>query len=48
MSQFVCDGTCAGNELGDCVYGMTLAGREVLTKERAVGGRLWQDGRLWR
>lgn len=32
----------------NCVYGMTLAGREVLTKERAVGGRLWQDGRLWR
>ena len=30
------------------VYGVTLAGREALTKERGVGGRLWQDGRLWR
>lgn len=38
---------CVTNDEGR-VYGMTLAGREVLTKERAVGGRLWQDGRLWR
>jgi hypothetical protein len=32
----------------NCVYGMTLAGRVALAKERGVGGRLWQDGRLWR
>lgn len=34
-------------ECVDCVYGMTLSGREALTKERGVGGRLWQDGRLY-
>ena len=36
MSQFVCDGTCAGNELGDCNHGDSNDGAPTAALEDDV------------
>lgn len=44
MGQFVCDGTCAGNELGDCNHGELndgLGGKKLRAEHPESA---WNDG----